>query len=94
MPVGVVAHGGNDDSTAKPEYRRMVLDPISDALQTAMLDIVDGGGGNTNGIVFLPEKSGESPESVFPAQTYDWGQIEEDLRPLVVNVMARTATGH
>lgn len=88
-PVGVIGHGGGTEEISK-YYRGPILDIIWNALSYPIeMDIVGVDEEQNNGII-IPVKKVEKVEgSIFPVQEYDWHDIEERIKPLIKNVIAK-----
>lgn len=53
------------------------------------MDVVGINEENPNGIVFPVKNVSSSEDSIFPAQEYDWDDIEKRLYPLVVSAIKK-----
>ena len=88
-PVGIIAHGGGSEEWPLRSYKEMVLDTITNALQTIMMDVVSPDDKHTNGVVFPVKEVQKNKDGIFPVQLYDWADIENRLTPLVEKVIAK-----
>jgi multimeric flavodoxin WrbA len=88
-PVGIIAHGGGSEEWMLRSYKELVLDTISNALQTIMMDVVGRDEKWPTGVVFPVKEVRNDKNSLFPIQTYDWAEIENRLTPLVEKVIAK-----
>lgn len=89
ISVGIITHGGGSDETVLRSYKAMVLDTITNALQTIMMDVIGLDEEWPNGIVFPVKEAQKDEEGIFPVQLYDWENIRDRVVPLVEKVMAR-----
>jgi multimeric flavodoxin WrbA len=88
-PVGLIAHGGGSNKQTLRSYKGMVLDTISNALQTIMMDVVSLNEEWPNGVVFPIKEVHREDAGVFPIQIYDWTDVESRMTPLVKRVMEK-----
>jgi multimeric flavodoxin WrbA len=88
-PVGIIAHGGGSEKGMLRSYKEMVLDTITNALQTVTMDVVGIDDECPNGVVFPVKEVQKIENEIFPIQIYDWVEIKNRLTPLVEKVVAR-----
>jgi multimeric flavodoxin WrbA len=88
-PAGIIAHGGGSYEKALLSYKKMVLDTISNALETAQMVVVGADEDRPNGIVFPVKEVHKDATRVFPVQIYDWEDIESRITPLVKKVIEK-----
>jgi multimeric flavodoxin WrbA len=88
-PVGIIAHGGGSYEKALFSYQKMVLDTISNALETAMMEVVGLDEKRPNGLVFPVQEVRKDETKIFPVQIYDWEDIEHRITPLVNKVIEK-----
>lgn len=87
--AGIIAHGGGSYEKALLSYKKMVLDTISNALETAQMEVVGLDEERPNGIVFPVTEVRKDDTRIFPVQIYDWEEIETRITPLVKRVIEK-----
>ena len=70
-PIGIIAHGGGSDERVLCSFKEMIIDTISNALQTTMMDVVGLDDKWPNGVVFPVRTVQKSEKEIFPIQLYD-----------------------
>ncbi len=85
--TGIISHGGGAQWALK-SYKAMVNDTIANALDTIQCKIIPYNKEWNTGIS-LPVKNVAEEESIFPIQTYDWDEIENDIKNYVEIFLAK-----
>lgn len=85
-PVGIIGHGGGTEEIIKG-YKGVVLNTISNALGYPIeMKIIGVNEQWPNGIAVPIKKVINDPISIFPIQVYDWEDIKNRIKPLIINV--------
>ena len=86
-PVGIVGHGGGTEEIHR-FYQGLVVDSIFNALSWPVeMNAVGAGEKQPRGVTFPVKAVKKTDDSIFPAQEYDWEDIETRLEPLVGGVI-------
>lgn len=84
-PTGVISHGGGSDCAS---YKRMVNDPIANALDTIQLRLIPLSEAWNTGLALPVARARHDPGAVFPEQQYDWealaGRIADYMEQLLL----------
>jgi NAD(P)H-dependent FMN reductase len=85
-PMGIIAHGGQEEKTALTYYKDALLAPLAASFRAVQIDVIVAGTGWPDGIVFGIQSIDLPKDSIFVTIQHDWDAIRQRITPLVLNV--------
>jgi multimeric flavodoxin WrbA len=84
--IALIAHGGGDERSFD-QYKNFILKPLNYVFSSFQFDVIGVNEEKPKGIVFGVKGMKDSEEFVFPDMIYDWDEIKQFIKPLVINAI-------